>query len=368
MRVPASACDTTNLKGIDLADIQAMRLILRGHSVVDWHRLNLHTTKDVERFLSVNRYDASLERDQERLRRLLNESVRYLENNFHYHFPDEIKKPGSVIGPFLLASSSSEYQNLACIVLKVMHIINHIEARELRYRLPVSEDTLYKQAEEAVNRVVANLVASKVPITSYKASRKSRDSLVTKLLAKKNSLASQVFDRLRFRIVTKTSLDILRILAFLKNNLLPYNYVVPGESRNEILDFQDVIEAVPRLKLYAHQLQYHFQIEEAVAVDELNKFSSSDFRMINFVVDMPLRVDAIVEEAGKPGLGTLGHVVFILVEFQIFDEETNRFNEQGDASHENYKERQRWEVIRRLVYGAQGAVGDNPGLGGKTRH
>lgn len=367
MWVPGTLHELVTLDGVALADIQAMRLILRGHSIVDWHRLNLNSLEDVERFLRVNCFDPADGKDVDRLRHLLDGAVQYLERTFNYHFPAELTNPPSITEPFLTASSQSEFQNLACIILKVMHILNHIEARELRYRLPVSEDFLYRRAEDSVNRAVAELIAAGAPITSYKSSRKSRHSLITKLLAKNSSQASQVFDRLRFRIVTRTAMDIIPVLSHIKDHLLPYNYVVPGESRNEILDFQDILEAIPHLRPHAHQLQYDFQLEEAADDEAWNRFSDADFRMINFVVDMPFRVDALVKEANDPGLESLGRMVFVMVEFQIFDEKTDRNNQMGDASHDKYKERQRWEVIRRLVYGVAGSSGPKPGLGGKTR-
>ena len=50
-------------------------------------------------------------------------------------------------------------------------------------------------------------------------------------------------------------------------------------------------------------------------------------------------------------LEELGRVVFSLVEFQIFDRETARRNEEGDSSHDRYKRRQHQEVLRRLSRG-----------------
>jgi uncharacterized protein (TIGR04552 family) len=52
-------------------------------------------------------------------------------------------------------------------------------------------------------------------------------------------------------------------------------------------------------------------------------------------------------------------VAFGLVEFQIIDERTARTNEEGDNSHEQYKARQRAQVLRRLARGL--VVPRNPG-------
>jgi uncharacterized protein (TIGR04552 family) len=89
--------------------------------------------------------------------------------------------------------------------------------------------------------------------------------------------------------------------------------------------------------------------------------------MINFVVEMPIRVDALPAAAAHPDLASLGPLIFLLVEFQVFDEATWSSNEVGDGSHDRYKDRQRWEVIRRLMYGGRFGGAGGPGFEGKTR-
>lgn len=365
MAVGTTLRELLSFEGVSLADLESVRLLLRGHSIVDWYRLGMKSPEEVDCFLRVNGYDLRRPADEARIRELLASAIAYLERNFHYHFPAEIRSPRSVVDLFLHASGTSEFQNLACVVLKVTHILNHIEARELRQRLAVSEDALFRLAEDRVNRVRDELLAAGAPVVRFEGGRKSRDSVLTKVLAKRSALAAEVLDRLRFRIVTRTAPDIVPILVYLKDHLLPYNYVVPGHSRNEILSLEDLIASVPALRPFAPQLQYRFQIEDADGPEDQNRFSSNDFRMINFVVDMPVRVDDLIRAAADPGLAGLGFIVFVGAEFQVFDLATFEANERGDASHERYKDRQRWEVIRRLVYGALADGG--PGRGGRAR-
>jgi len=101
---------------------------------------------------------------------------------------------------------------------------------------------------------------------------------------------------------------------------------------------------------------------EDVSMEEENRFSAANYRMISFVVDLPLRVDDLIDP-DDPGLSNLGFLVFYVVEFQMFDEQTDVENQQGDSSHESYKDRQRWEVIRRLVYGSQLSDAGGPAHG-----
>ncbi len=41
---------------LTLADIDAVRLLLRGDSVIDWHRLNYADHAEVDRFLRLNEF------------------------------------------------------------------------------------------------------------------------------------------------------------------------------------------------------------------------------------------------------------------------------------------------------------------------
>ena len=104
----------------------------------------------------------------------------------------------------LLASSRGKKQTYACIVLKVMHVMHHLAGRELLFKLPVSDDEVFGFVEAKVVKVVEEIRAAGYPIVEFAWSRKERDSVVTKLLAKKATIAADVFDKLRFRLITRT--------------------------------------------------------------------------------------------------------------------------------------------------------------------
>lgn len=339
------------LGSISLSDIEAIRLLLKGNSIIDWNRLNFKNEEEVERFLRSNLYFLDRECDIKRLYYLIESAMSYLETNFYYHFPKELHKIRDIREFFLTASDNGEYQTLACVILKVAHIINHLEARELRYRLPLSEEMLYRFAEGRVNKCVEEMRNLGLSIIEYQASRKTRDSLITKLMAKKGTIASQIFDKLRFRIITRDKIDILPVLIYMKDNLLPFNYVIPLESKNNILSFKEIIEYINNFLPITEELRYDIRLEESLQKVEDNPFSYKNFKMLNFVADMPLRVDEILKDFYKSMLKILGNIIYVLVEFQIVDEKNQILNEQGEGSHERYKARQKGQVIKRLLYG-----------------
>jgi uncharacterized protein (TIGR04552 family) len=184
-----------------------------------------------------------------------------------------------------------------------------------------------------------------VPIAEFSGSVKTQHSIITKLLAKRETVAAQVFDKVRYRIVTREKKDVLPVLEYLTRALFPFNLVVPSQTDNSLIDFQEEILSRPALQPFAEKLLLPPKAQEH-ARSRSNPFSGENFRVLNFVVDLPLRIDAhLPPEDMRPGRP---RIVFTWVEFQIMDSATARDNEQGENSHERYKQRQRRKVLRRL--------------------
>ena len=144
----------------------------------------------------------------------------------------------------------------ACTILKCMHIIHHLDGRELLFVLPMSDQEVFHVVEEKVYRVIGGMLAAGFPIIEFVGGRKNKDSLFTKLLSKQETIAAQIFDKLRFRIVTRSRDDIFPILQYLTKRLFPFNYVVPGQSINSIFGFRSYVEKTP-LEPLLPQLQAH---------------------------------------------------------------------------------------------------------------
>jgi uncharacterized protein (TIGR04552 family) len=216
--------------------------------------------------------------------------------------------------------------------------------------LPLSDAQVFRLVEEKVYRVVGGMMTSGLPIVEFLGGRKNRDSLYTKLLSKSETIAAQIYDKLRFRIVTRSSDDLFPIMNLLTRRLFPFNYGIPGQSTNTLIDFPAFCRQHPRLTEMLPYAQGGALDDSASAVVD-NVFSAKSYRVIHFVVDLPVRVpDEVIAQAG-PNAQSLGHAIFVLVEFQIVDQKTDESNETGDASHARYKERQRVAVMERLRMG-----------------
>jgi hypothetical protein len=198
---------------------------------------------------------------------------------------------------FLLASGAREPERLrriACIVLKVMHVVHHVEARSVLHRARVTEDELAQLVTARVDHAIMELRRQGMPIVSAAGNVKTRHSLITKLLAKKETLAAQVYDRVRYRVVTAHREDVLPVLVRLCDVLVPFNFVVPGQTQNTLFSFRRLVSETSALRKLSKGLQAGLNLEEHDRREgngpPANEFSGDDYQVLNFVVDLPVRL------------------------------------------------------------------------------
>jgi uncharacterized protein (TIGR04552 family) len=333
-----------------LADLAALRLILNGESTVDWPRLWLPDRDAVDGFLRLCAFDTDNPLDLGRIRELHRDAFDYLRDVHHLRLPPALEEPTEVHEVFLAASlAPGRLRRQACMLLKVMHILNHLAGRELLFNTPISEAQLLDRLSTRVFQVIDRMRASGVAVAEFAAGQKTRTSLVSKLLAKRSTLASQIFDRLRFRIVVESREDIVRTLLYLARHLFAFNYVIPEQSQNGIVEAPLVARILELPEGFVRRF-WDAQHPGAGA----NEFSGATYRSVNFVVDIPMRIDDVAPEHAPA-------VTFAQTEIQVVDAETARANSRGENSHTLYKKRQR-ERVRERLEGADEAALDRAWL------
>jgi uncharacterized protein (TIGR04552 family) len=317
-------------------------------SVPEFRRLSDFTLTDLEgvRLLLRGGSDAG---DCARVEQVKESAIRYLKRHFDFPIPKPVAKK-DLVALLMLASSKGHRQVCACAILKVMHIIHHLEARELLFLLPTADEEVFQWVEQKVYRVMAGALANDFPILEFIGGRKNKDSLYTKLLSKPDVSAAQIYDKVRFRIVTRTADDIFPVLNYVQRSLVPFNFVIPGQSTNTLLRFHHYCQAEPALARLVPSLQLPLDIEDGLSTID-NRFTAPSYRVVHFIADVPVRVPSQVLSAAPPQTADLGHTIFVQTEFQVLDRETDESNEAGDASHRAYKERQKLAVMHRLKVG-----------------
>jgi uncharacterized protein (TIGR04552 family) len=339
---------------LSLAELEQVRLILRGGSVVDWFRLQHETMDDVKAFIRLQGANPDDPVDHQRMIELRASAAEYLVVEHGYKLPPELMAC-EPLELFLFASEKRGRRRdrfFACLLLKVMHIVHHIQARELRFHLPLPQSELAHLLVERVDSFAAQLQSDGFRLVRYSGGEKSITSLITKLLVKKEHHAATIHDRVRFRFVVEHPLDVLELMTRMTGELFPYNYVAPGQTVNQLINFTALVESNPAYRSRALELQLELGHEEQ-QLRHVNEFSGPSYRVVSFVVDIPIRVpdDVLSATAQREGLG---RVIFGLAEFQLVDRATDEENERGENRHDRYRARQLMKVRDRLERGKRG--------------
>ncbi|MBN2358453.1 MAG: TIGR04552 family protein, partial [Deltaproteobacteria bacterium] len=246
----------------------------------------------------------------------------------------------------------------SCILLKVMHVIHHISARDLRFVLPISDADVNQMLVHKVEACAERMRRLGFPLLDFVGGQKRRDSVIAKLLVKRDNLAVELYDRVRFRFVVAELDDLVPTLRFLMQEVVPFNYVVPGQTQNDLVEFAALLRSHPIYRAYESKLQLDIGLEEERrrASGPRNEFSGQTYRVVNFVADIPLVVpdEQLLLARHRE---ELGRIVFAVAEFQVIDAETARLNDSGDNAHHRYKSRQRARERQRLERGMRGIIG-----------
>lgn len=342
----AAAAARRGIEEVSLQDLHEIKLLLRGESVVDWHRLHIVTEDDARRLFALNALDLDDDGDIERLERIRAQAAQYIKRTLKLRLDERLTKQAPLIElPIIASDDDQRLQRQACVLLKVMHIIYHLDARELRTALSIADSELFALVEESVVRMFDELRTAGVPVVEFAWSRKTRDSLITKLLVKRETSAARVFDRLRFRVVVERAEDLGSTLHVMLSRCIPFNYVVPGQTVNNLVDVNAVRAIDEGQDPHANGEAPDGVLDPA----QSNVHSSEKFRVLNFIADLPVRVDGLFPAGSEDLARERGNVVFVLAEFQVLDRETAQANETGESAHEVYKNRQHKTVKERLL-------------------
>ena len=150
----------------------------------------------------------------------------------------------------LIATGNSKITNKkedilwASIVMKVMHTILHLD-KDLRSRYFSTIQTqifdrfykyLFREDEKLF--ITNESKSETIPLVDFETkSTKTRDSIIIKLLHKKENVAEELFDRIGIRFITHTKLDSIRLLRLLyQNHIVVVNNIKPSRSQNSLLD------------------------------------------------------------------------------------------------------------------------------------
>ena len=296
-------------------------------------------------FVRLCGFDTDNPLENQKLDELRVEAVGYLSEVHNLQMPEEVSAINDLRELFWTRDGTylaAEARSYACMLLKVMHIFYRMSARELVCNAHVSEADLFNRLSSRFFHMIDLMRAEKINVLEYVAGKKKRYSLATKLLAKRDTLATHIFDRVRFRLVLDTRHDLVRCLEFLFGKLIPFNSVMPGQSINGILSDLDILDYLDSSTRQASDLKEAMPLKHRNAPNPQNNFSGSGYRSINFVAEIPLRIDDLVRDASPA-------IAVVQTEIQLLDKGTEQRNSEGSSAHYLYKRRQTEFVRKRLL-------------------
>lgn len=297
----------------------------------------------------------------------------------------------------LIATANSELKTTvedsiwASIILKVMHTILHID-KDLRYRYFSNIQTqIFDRFYKFLHRHDEQLYLEsdnkevRIPIVEFETkSKKTRESIIIKLLHKKENVAEELFDRIGIRFVTESKMDCLRVLRFLDHNyIIAINNIKPSRSQNSLINmdmfqknYMAIIKDAIRRNLPEEEfLKIANDYMEKCSLSEgnykNNEHTSEDYQAIHFTCRQLIKYkNPFYQEFNKvrafakkndPNNEVTRRILdldtgfiakdvrfFYPFEVQITDKESHLKNTQGDASHQEYKKSQLQSAMKRL--------------------
>lgn len=374
-----------------------LRLFLEGFSPIDLPGLGITSRQEADQFISAYGYDLTEPKEMEEAQQIHREAINFIqqflcpsleEDSADLAVPREVSAPAQLSDLLLMSSDKDEavLSAWACAVLRVMHTISHANlAARTPYFREVQEQILgpfqrhiYPDPD---NPVSLGKGPSSVPLkAAFFKRRKSRESLILKLLHKPDNVASEVYDRIGIKLITPTKIDAILALKYLrKQSLVSLPLITPGRSRNTLVDLKSFREAYESLTSgnpsldeessdveFFRQLAYRPTKEAALLEERLsaNPHSSPSFRSIQFTCRKLVKVthpavtviNQLRRQTGDPDLGeeVVRHYPKQLrftfpFEIQITDWENYLVSRQGESSHISYKRRQLSAARRRIL-------------------
>ena len=410
---------------------EVISMIVEGKSVLDSEfglfGFQIQSADDAKRFITNYGYELDDPIERAELLGNFHEALNFIRKNFlkpdnpdglKLDVPRKILELTEITDLFLMAalhypnqtgdSSGLVLRDWACSILKVMHTISHLDkdVRGSHYSDIQKQifDRYYKFVHRDENEKLflgdSHDDPLRVDLVAFETkSKKSRDSILIKLLVKNQGVEESIYDVAGLRFVTHNRVDCLRILKYLKDKMIvmPPN-IKPDRCRNSLLNLDEIKSNQKRRFSELEGLSDNDLVDESSLIEELEKsgfapndkgdnpHTSPEYRSIQFTtrqlvkirnmlydpikelkghmktmpVDPELQKQAESTDAGIAKMKKvmdridLGHLqkeirFFYPYEVQIVDKASAQKNEMGESSHAEYKKSQIKTAMKRVM-------------------
>lgn len=409
------------LKTLDFHS-EVLDVLIGGRSTIDSPiGFEIRTATDAQRFIESYGYQLSDPIEAAEGLGNFQESLNFIRRYFLYSAenPDGLKLevPRRIleltdVRELLLVASAPEgsreskvepgigsIRDWGCALLKVMHTVAHMD-KDLRspYFSTIQKqilDRYYRNIHrEGADGSGALYLGEKsddplrVNLVEFQTKpKKSRDSILLKLLHKPENVAEDIFDRVGLRFITHTKVDAVCVVKYLRDRMIvsPPN-IKPSRSRNSLLSTEQLKNALAEARTATRNTGTHplnqpvkflEWLEEKIRLPQTassdNPHSSDHYASIHFTCRQLIKVEnpnfaemRELKQLAKKGISLPQEVLQVLdridlkhvqrevrffypYEVQIMDERSFIENEQGRSAHKEYKRAQRRTAQLRVM-------------------
>jgi len=388
-------------------------IIISGKSSIDSAvGFHIQNAEEADQFVRSYGYDLEDPIERAEIQGNFHEALNFIRKNFlqpenpdglKLDIPRKILELTDMRDLFLMASlhypgqlgdnSGRNLQNWACSLLKVMHTIAHID-KDLRssYFTDIQKqifDRFYKvihrDGEGQLYLGEKDDDPSRVNLVAFETKpKKTRDSIILKLLHKPENVAEDIFDQVGIRFTAETLLGSLLVVKYLKDRMIIMApNIKPSRSRNTLVqldDFRaqlgDLLAKADRKELGESELLN--QLERAAHppfVSPDNPHSSEFYRAIQFTCRQLIKLtnplfedirdlkalakkaaansssDEVVKAVERIDLKYVQREIrfFYPFEVQVVDRMSAEENERGRSAHSEYKRAQIQTAMKRVM-------------------
>ncbi len=379
----------------DFFNFDAIEVILSNKSVIDSESFltEFKSAEDVEAFLKGYGININNPIEYAEMFGHFQEAMQIIRRKFlkegnseglDFSIPSTIASLTNVVDLFLLSGSkeeqSSEIGIWAGIILKVMHTLIHIDKdlRQNYFKIIQTQifDRFYKYLDRRDDKLFLKGRLGEIEIIDFETkAKKTRESVVIKLLHKRENVAEELFDRIGIRLIAKSKIDCMLIVKFLYEHhvITPHN-IKPSRSHNSLFTLDEFV-TVYKDQVDRYKENFNFnsfkKIIQNLSSDELanrdNVYSSKKYQAIHFTCRQLIRYTnpfynelenlkksikdkEILDKLENLNMSSIAKDTkfFYPYEIQITDQESHLRNSEGESSHDEYKNLQLRSAIKRL--------------------
>jgi uncharacterized protein (TIGR04562 family) len=359
---------------------ESLEALIRGISSIDLQGMPVQHREEAYQFIYHYGYDLNRQEDDEEVRAIMTAAIHFIETLFLenplYNWeeegqpsspcqkvPNHITASCDVLDLLQYASQTdaSPDRHWACAILKVMHTIAHIHNGPL-YRY---YDEAKRQILEGFDQILSPLNEDEVLLGKLGGraiqlfgfetkDQKTRESILVKLLCKKEHVAEAIWDLVGVRLITQTPAEAVLALNILcDQKIIVFPNIIPSRSRNNLVDvntfhqgYEAHLKALQNGEISRSEFESlvaHMPVLPSLLEKDFtahNPSSSQQYRSIHITCRQLVRIHPPGEKEYR---------LFFPYEIQILDKESYLESKEGSSAHSSYKKKQLTSARRRVL-------------------